>query len=65
MNLPDDPAILYSILNMKLRDFYPSLEALCEDTETDCEELTARLLAAGYRYDSANNRIIAKETTEV
>ena len=28
MNLPKDPVMLVSVLNMKLRDFYPSLEAL-------------------------------------
>ena len=29
--LPKDPMSLYSVLNTKLRDFYPSLDALCED----------------------------------
>ena len=31
MKLPEDPMMLYSFINMKLRDFYPSLDALCED----------------------------------
>ena len=25
MRLPEDPVMLYSFINMKLRDFYPSL----------------------------------------
>ena len=28
MKLPEDPMMLYSFINMKLRDFYPSLDAL-------------------------------------
>lgn len=26
MKLPEDPMMLYSFINMKLRDFYPSLD---------------------------------------
>ena len=29
--LPEDPAMLLSVVNMKLRDNYNSLEDLCED----------------------------------
>ncbi|MBO1680927.1 DUF4250 domain-containing protein, partial [Bittarella massiliensis (ex Durand et al. 2017)] len=32
-DLPKDPAMLLSIVNMKLRDFYPSLDVLCDDLE--------------------------------
>ena len=28
-NLPQDPAMLFSFINMKLRDEYPSLDELC------------------------------------
>ena len=58
MTLPNDPNMLYSMLNMKLRDFYDSLEALCDDLDIDLTELTGRLAAAGYQYDSASNRIV-------
>ena len=34
-NLPKDPMMLMSVINMKLRDFYPSLDELCEDMEID------------------------------
>ena len=30
MNIPQDPMMLYSFINMKLRDSYPSLDKLCE-----------------------------------
>lgn len=59
MKLPDDPNMLYSILNMKLRDFYPSLSALCEDMEVDSKELEKRLREAGFLYDSGQNRIVS------
>ena len=33
--LPNDPCILLSYVNTKLRDQYPSLAALCDDLEAD------------------------------
>ena len=56
MNLPKDPMMLYSVINLKLRDFYSSLDALCEDMDIDKEELTAKLKAAGFEYKEENNR---------
>lgn len=38
-NIPNDPIMLLSFINMKLRDIYPSLEALCEDMDIREEEL--------------------------
>ncbi len=32
MALPSDPIMLLSVVNLKLRDFYPSLDALCVTT---------------------------------
>lgn len=58
MQLPEDGAILYGFLNMKLRDCYSSLAELCEDLELDEAELVARLAALGYRYDGEKNRIV-------
>lgn len=46
--IPNDPAMLASFLNTKLRDEYDSLSALCEDLGLDEEELRERLAAAGY-----------------
>ncbi|MBO5555664.1 MAG: DUF4250 domain-containing protein [Oscillospiraceae bacterium] len=54
--LPQDPMILYSYLNTKLRDEYPSLEALCEDLDLDPDALQKTLAPMGFAYDPARNR---------
>ena len=54
--LPKDPDMLLSAVNMKLRDEYASLDALCEDMDAPREEIEAALAAAGYAYDAAENR---------
>lgn len=54
--LPQDPMILLSYINTKLRDEYPSLEAFCRETGIDSDELTDRLAAAGFSYDPSVNR---------
>ena len=38
--LPQDPMILLSYLNTKLRDFYPTLDALCDDLQIDGGEVS-------------------------
>lgn len=53
---PKDPIMLMSWLNMKLRDFYPSLESLCEDLEIDRKELEKTMTAAGFEYNAAQNK---------
>jgi hypothetical protein len=53
---PKDPIMLMSWVNMKLRDFYPSLETLCEDLEIDHEELVDTLGKAGFEYNSELNK---------
>lgn len=56
--LPENSAIRLSVVNTKLRDFYPSLEALCEDMEEDKEALVQSLERAGYRYDAERNQFV-------
>ncbi len=56
--LPSDPYMLLSMINMKLRDFYPSLDALCEDLALDSVTLTQTLRAIDYQYDSTHNQFI-------
>ena len=53
--LPEDPDMLASFLNMKLRDHYPTLDALCEDLELDRAALEEKLAAAGFVYDEARS----------
>ena len=54
--LPKDPYMLLSVVNMKLRDRYASLAELCDDLDVSQDELVATLAKAGFEYDSANNR---------
>ena len=56
--IPCDPVILLSFLNTKLRDFYPNLDALCNDLEQDKTALTQKIAAIGYTYDSDKNQFI-------
>lgn len=56
MNLPNDPMMLMSVINMKLRDFYNDLDALCDDMEIDRHALENRLKEAGFEYSKENNR---------
>lgn len=58
MALPQDPVMLLSAVNLKLRDFYPSLEALCEDLGEEKDSLCRTLAAIGYEYDAAQNRFV-------
>lgn len=56
--IPNDPVILLSFLNTRLRDHYDSLAALCEDLEQDEAQLTKKIAAIGYCYDSDKNQFI-------
>ena len=56
MHVPSDPMMLYSFVNMKLRDCYPSLDALCEDMGIDKKELLATLASVGFESSEENNR---------
>ena len=58
MILPQDDYILLSFLNTKLRDEYPSFEALCEDLEISAEEAQSRMRKICRVYDGARNRFI-------
>ena len=37
--LPRDPMLLLSVVNTKLRDYYHSLDALCDDMNVNKEEI--------------------------
>ena len=54
--LPSDPIMLLSFLNMKLRDNYASLDALCEDMDVSKAEIMEKLSMVGYEYDKEMNR---------
>lgn len=54
--MPKDPVILLSYINTQLRDFYPSLEELCQAMDADKEELSKKLKGIGYEYRRENNQ---------
>lgn len=58
MELPDDPMMLFSMVNMKLRDCYHSLDELCDDMNVDKELLVKKLKAAGFEYSLKSATII-------
>lgn len=47
--------MLFSVINMKLRDSYASLDSLCEDMDVDKKAIICKLHSAGFEYDSAAN----------
>ena len=49
-HLPNDPMMLFSAVNMLLRDEYNSLDALCDDMNVDRTALEVKLKAAGFEY---------------
>ena len=57
-DLPKDPAMLLSIVNMKLRDFYPSLDVLCDDLEIEKDAICVPLAGIGYEYDERQNQFV-------
>ena len=56
--LPSDPMILLSVVNTKLRDFYPSLQALCDYMEISEAELKEKLAQIDYEYDGLKNQFV-------
>lgn len=48
--LPKDPIMLYSAMNMKLRDSYSSLDDLCATEGVDKQDIIDKLRSAGFEY---------------
>ncbi len=56
--IPKDPAMLLSYVNLKLRDFYSGLDQLCEDLDTDRNEIVRKLAEIDYHYDEEKNQFV-------
>ena len=56
--LPKDPVILLSVVNTKLRDFYSSLDALCDDLQVEKGEIEAVIAKIGYHYNQERNQFV-------
>ena len=55
-NIPSDPFMLLSFLNMKLRDEYYSLDSLCDDMGIDKDAIVEKLRDAGFEYSVEQNK---------
>lgn len=56
--LPRDPGMLLSVVNTKLRDYYSTLDVLCEDMQVDKQELIGKLEMIDYTYDAGSNQFV-------
>ncbi|MBP5266357.1 MAG: DUF4250 domain-containing protein [Lachnospiraceae bacterium] len=56
MNLPLDPAMLLSVVNMNLRDRYSSLTDFCKSNNVDEEDIKKRLATIDYYYVEEKNQ---------
>lgn len=56
--IPKDPVMLLSFINLKLRDFYGSLDACCDDLDISRSEITDKLAGIGYHYDAEKNQFV-------
>lgn len=60
MPIPSDPNMLLSYVNLKLRDYYSSLEALCDDLDVSRAEIEEKLGSIGYSYQEELNQFVQK-----
>lgn len=56
--IPKDPFMLLSWINMQLRDYYPSLDELCQSLDVDRSSLEATLASIDFRYDPSTNSFV-------
>ena len=58
MAVPKDPVMLLSFLNLKLRDFYSSLDELCKDLGLEQKAVEEKLQTIDYEYDAIRNQFV-------
>lgn len=56
--IPNDPVMLLSYVNTQLRDYYSSLDALCEDNGIGKEELVEKMKSIEYVYEVDRNQFV-------
>ncbi len=58
--VPNDPVMLLSYVNLKLRDYYQSLEDMCGDIDVSKEMVLEKLSSIDYHYDEEKNQFVRK-----
>lgn len=58
MDIPQDPIILVSYVNTKLRDHFATLDELCRTYDLSEDELCKTLDSIDYHYDETTNRFV-------
>ena len=56
--IPSDPIMLLSYINLKLRDYYSSLDSLCEDMDISKKDVVDKLKSINYEYDETLNQFV-------
>lgn len=56
--IPNDPVMMLSFINLKLRDYYNSLDALCDGLDTDRAAIEDKLSGIDYHYDKEKNQFV-------
>ena len=54
--IPENPVMLLSFVNTKLRDQFDSLESFCDYFDLSQEELEAKLKSIDYTYNKELNQ---------
>ena len=57
-NLPNDPMICLSVVNTKLRDYYKTLDDLCQDLDIEKQLLIEKLSFIDFEYDETRNQFV-------
>ena len=50
--------MLLSFINLKLRDYYGSLEQLCDDLDVNEQEIRDKLASIDYHYNEERNQFV-------
>lgn len=56
--IPNDPVMLLSFVNLKLRDYYSDLDKMCEDLDIDKGQLVEKLAGIDYHYNAEQNKFV-------
>ena len=56
--IPNDPVMLLSFINLKLRDYYKNLDDLCDGEDIEKQTVLDKLSGIGYVYNEEINQFV-------